>query len=44
MAKRNLKDGKIDIVKEPTLLKIFGSLKRKMNGQEFKDIIRKGWK
>ncbi len=33
----------IDIVKKADLTKIFGSLKREMSGQEFKDMVRKGW-
>ena len=33
----------IDIVKKADLTKIFGSLKGKMSGQEFKDMVRKGW-
>ena len=44
--KEGLKENKkvlIEIVKEANLTKLFGSLKRKMSGQEFKDMIRKGW-
>ena len=44
--KEGLKENKkvlIEIVKEANLKKLFGSLKRKMSGQEFKDMIRKGW-
>ncbi|MDP3765397.1 MAG: AbrB/MazE/SpoVT family DNA-binding domain-containing protein [Nanoarchaeota archaeon] len=33
----------IEIVKEANLTKIFGSLKRKMSGQDFKDMVREGW-
>jgi len=33
----------LEIVKEADLTKIFGSLKRKMSGQEFKDLVREGW-
>ncbi len=34
----------IEIVKKADLSAIFGSIKkRKMSGQEFKDMIRKGW-
>jgi len=33
----------IDVVKEADLTKLFGSLKRKMSGQAFKDMVRKGW-
>lgn len=33
----------IDVVKEANLNKIFGSLTRKMSGQKFKDMVRKGW-
>jgi len=25
------------------IIKIFGSLKRKLSGQRFKDLVRKGW-
>lgn len=33
----------INIVKKADLSKSFGSIKRKMSGQEFKDMVRKGW-
>lgn len=34
----------IEVVKEADLSNIFGSLKKKrISGQEFKDIVRKGW-
>ncbi|MBI2550101.1 AbrB/MazE/SpoVT family DNA-binding domain-containing protein [Candidatus Woesearchaeota archaeon] len=33
----------IEVVKEADLTKLFGSLKRKMSGQEFKDMVRQGW-
>ena len=33
----------VEIVKKADLRKIFGSLPRKMSGQEFKDMVRKGW-
>ena len=34
----------IEIVKEADLSDIFGTIKkRKMSGQEFKDMVRKGW-
>jgi len=33
-----------DIVKKADLTNIFGSLERKMSGQDFKDMARKGWK
>lgn len=35
---------KIDIVKVGNLDNIFGSLKTKITGQEFKNMVRKGWK
>lgn len=35
---------KIDIVKVGNLDHLFGSLKTKITGQEFKDMVRKGWK
>ena len=34
----------LEVVKEANLGGIFGSLKRKMPGQEFKDMVREGWK
>ncbi len=34
----------INVVKEANLEKLFGSLKRKMSGQEFKDMVREGWR
>ena len=34
----------IEVVKEADLRPVFGSLKTKMTGQEFKDMVRKGWK
>ncbi len=34
----------IEVVKEADLSNLFGSLKRKMSGQEFKDMVREGWK
>ncbi|MDD5133691.1 MAG: AbrB/MazE/SpoVT family DNA-binding domain-containing protein [Candidatus Nanoarchaeia archaeon] len=33
----------IDIFKEADLSKMFGTLKRKLSGQEFKDMVREGW-
>jgi len=33
-----------NIVKKADLTNIFRSLERKMSGQEFKDMVRKGWK
>ena len=33
-----------DIVKKADLTNIFGSLERKLSGQNFKDMVRKGWK
>ena len=33
----------INVVKEADLTKLFGSLKRKLSGQEFKDLVREGW-
>ena len=41
---------KLEIVKEADLRKLFGSLKRKfpnrkhVSGQEFKNMVREGWK
>ncbi len=34
----------LEVVKEANLEGIFGSLKRKMSGQEFKNMVREGWK
>lgn len=34
----------IEVIKEADLTDIFGTLKRKMSGQEFKDMVRQGWK
>ncbi|MBI3036625.1 AbrB/MazE/SpoVT family DNA-binding domain-containing protein [Candidatus Woesearchaeota archaeon] len=34
----------IEVVKEANLSHIFGTLKTGMTGQEFKDMVRKGWK
>jgi len=34
----------IEVVKEADLTPLFGTLKRKMSGQEFKDMVRRGWK
>ena len=34
----------LEVVKEANLKRIFGSLKRKMSGQEFKDMVKEGWK
>ena len=33
----------VNIVKEADLRQVFGSLKRKMQGQKFKDLVREGW-
>lgn len=33
----------VEVVKEAELKNVFGSLKRKMSGQEFKDMVREGW-
>ena len=33
----------IEIGKQADLSKIFGTLERKMSGQDFKDMVRKGW-
>ena len=45
--RENLKENDavfIDIVKESDISDLFGSLKRKMSGQKFKDMAREGWK
>ena len=44
--KENLEENKkiiIEVVKEANLVKLFGSLKKKISGQEFKDMVREGW-
>lgn len=33
----------VDIVKKANLGKIFGTLKRTMSGQKFKEMVREGW-
>ena len=33
----------VELVKEADLRPIFGSLKRTMSGQKFKDLAREGW-
>ena len=34
----------INIIRKADLTNIFGSLERKLSGQNFKDMVRKGWK
>lgn len=34
----------VEVVKEADLRKLFGTLKSKMSAQEFKDLVREGWK
>lgn len=34
----------VHLIKEADLTPIFGTLKRKMSGQEFKDLVKEGWK
>ncbi len=44
--KKHLKENDVvflEVVKEADLSDIFGSLPRKMSGQKFKDMVRKGW-
>jgi len=44
--KENLRENDkifVNVVKEADMKGLFGSLKRKISGQEFKDEIRKGW-
>ena len=33
----------VEVVKKSDLSNIFGSIKTGMSGQEFKDMVRKGW-
>ena len=44
--KENLKENEkilVDVVKEANLGALFKSVKRKMSGQRFKDVARRGW-
>ena len=34
----------IEVVKEANIKHLFGSQKRVMSGQDFKDMVREGWK
>ena len=34
----------VEVVKEADLSADFGSLKRTLSGQRFKDLVRRGWK
>ncbi len=34
---------KVDVFKEADLSDLFGTLKRKVSGQKFKDMAREGW-
>ena len=34
----------LDVSPRADFKKIFGSVERKMSGQEFKDLVREGWK
>lgn len=34
----------VDVVKKANLTKLFGTLPRKKSGQQFKDMVRKGWR
>ena len=46
MEKKHLKENDrviVQVVKEEDLSDIYGSLPRKMSGQEFKNMVRKGW-
>ncbi len=43
---RNLKPDEkiiIEVTKKADFRDVFGTLKSKMTGQEFKDMVRKGW-
>jgi antitoxin component of MazEF toxin-antitoxin module len=43
---KNIKENEqviIEVIKKVDLSDIFGSLKRKISGQEFKDMAREGW-
>jgi len=45
--KESLKENEeifVNVVKEADISEFFGSLKRKMSGQKFKDMVREGWK
>lgn len=44
--KENLRENDkifVNVVKEADMKGLFGSLKRRASGQEFKDEVRKGW-
>ncbi|MFZ2456274.1 MAG: hypothetical protein WAX07_07345 [Candidatus Altiarchaeia archaeon] len=44
---RNLKPNQkivVEVTRKADLRKIFGSLPSKMSGQEFKDMVKEGWK
>ncbi len=46
VVERNLKPNErvlVQVIKEADLRADFGSLKRKMSGQRFKDFVKKGW-
>jgi len=46
VVERNLKANErvlVQVIKEADLRADFGSLKRKMSGQRFKDLVKKGW-
>ena len=34
----------VEVIKEADLSRDFGSLKRAMSGQQFKDLVKRGWK
>ncbi len=34
----------VEVTKKADLKTVYGSLPRKMSGQEFKDMVREGWK
>jgi len=34
----------LEVVKEADLETLFGTLKRKKSGQDFKDMVKEGWK
>ena len=34
----------VEVVRAADLRKLFGTLKSKMSAQEFKDLVREGWK
>lgn len=44
---KQLKEGDVvipELIKKADLTPVYGSIKRKLSGQAFKDMVREGWK